>query len=1047
MVKQDSRMFSENQEGSVNKSGLDTDTTFFVDNYGGINKTAPPNNLPYADSPDMRNIRVSLAGVLSKRGGSFIRANETTQPIGTICTTYTLDSGLVLLIAKLGTSISVYLLPSKESKKAATLVNTFENVWASSAEFDRPSFVWTSEDRPRLIMVSKNSVPIDLEIFRLAMPGNGSDTIQVIGDYTEIVNSDFSWGIYEDTVVNVTSLSESAGNTTFTFDTVIPSGQVIELVCINWHWWAESIKRNNDQLYGTNFRFNTSVTADANVEINTELRRGLEADSQIFRDVLDYGRKMMKVYTVNTAAGTEFTFDITPTTNLQYAFSNRVFTSGTDSITPGTAYLTFGGIVGSGTSAPTPVHMVREIYLPFNGGTGSNAEHIEVVDNTGFNLEANFSTTILENTSDDKYYFLLDESLNIQETPTNQVKAIRFNGGYPYGISEQFVEISNSEPNPSYVGSNASSTYYSPIVLGSYRPWYGASLYANYLSGVFPTVVGLYQDRLVLSGFLSAPLTLLLSNSKDNGSRFYYQNFQVDYEDTTISTNPIEVILDGYTDDKVTNVASWFDSMFVLTKKSTRRIHGGDALAITPTSLFQNTVSSVGCQSTHGVARTDSYIVFISNSGLYQIEIANNGSDYMTTNIGLKVEDFFIENSNNPEESWIFYNQLDDEVWIGLSSDDDNFIPNRCLVYFNKRGSWSEYSLSSGYLPTIFGCTDTFRSFAAVVLRDDTQFDEEPGESSQVLFCEFNLDGVFTDLTYKETSTNLEAGSVTKTFHTKVEYTINSSQTILNLSPRNIPSSNHGFRLIPINDLSNNIRVRYYDGIEWTNKQLLEDYTLITNSNSIRYINFPYTDGHLLEVTLVNDSGTYPIHIIRDNYELPVTDYTIDESGDFVRVTLNSTGDSTAEYLVGQTILCYHVTPSFFRRAVSNLKRVSHYVGYYSNKGYLETNDSNSDPFVIDKYVVPVSVNFGIIYNDRRTGVYESEIYGSEELNWDLSSFDVLSDAFRNQESDIVRIVVPVVGVGYSFQTINYNFSLDRFQLVGYQVLTRMKGRRSLYGY
>lgn len=1064
MPKRDEQEFARQQGENIDRTRLDNDQTFFVDNYGGLNRTAPSNNLPYADSPNMLNMKVSLAGMISKRNGSFIRSSTTGVPSGVFISTYTLDTDEDLLVLKNGTSLSVYYMSDEDSVIQSTLIKEFEDVWASGASNDRPSWVWTSEEKPRLIMVSENSVPTELEINQIGMTGDGDTTIQIIGDYSGELLAATTFGLYNDTVLTVTDITHATGSTTFTFSASIPSGQLITVVGLSWHWWAESIKRTADQVYGSTFRFNTSVSADANVELPVEIRRGLEADSSTLRDTLAYGRKLCEVYKQNKASATKFTFDISPNGSDEYAFSNQFVTAGddtvvgggagTESITPGTSYITFGGIDGSGTYPPQPVHIVRQIWLPFNGGNTIPADEIQVYDSTGFQITANYTTTILANDASDKYYWVLDDTLAVETTSTDSVQLIQFSGGHPFGISEQFVEIINSEPNTSYVGSNAVSTYYSPKVVGSYRPWYGASIYANYSSGVFPSVIGLFQDRLVLSGFISAPLVVLFSNSKDNGSRFYYQNFQVDFEDTTVATSPVEVVLDGLNDDIITNVTSWFSSCFVLTRKSTRRIHGGDNVALTPLTNYQNTISSVGCYSRHAVARTDRNIVFVSNSGLYSIDVLEQTGDYFTANVALKVEDYFFENAKNPKLSWIFYNQLKDEIWVGLASEDDEYIPSKCLVLFNKRGAWSEYSLTNGFLPCVAGCTDSFRSFLAVVARD-TEYNEEPSTSSQILITEFDLEAVFTDLTYPENNTNITAGSTTKSFHTHLRFPINTKQRVYQLNPRHCPSgySNNGFRLPPINDQSDNLLIRYYDGSEYTEKEL-GTYNILSYSNALRYLDSIYHNGDFLEFTLLNDNGTLPIHVLQDNYELSTDDYTISEDGDFIKVTYSG-GNASSQYLIGQTIYCYHTTPTFLRQAAPMFKRVVHYVGYYSNKEYLSlysVDDVNAEASQVeseltDRYKVPVGLKLGILYNDTRTGGYESEVYGSDELLWDVASFDTISDTFRNQENEIVRITIPLFGVGYSFQVINYNMSLDRFQLIGFHVLTIPKGRRSTLRY
>ncbi len=1061
MVKQSERELAGQIRQTAQRVDQDNDASFFVDNYGGLNKTAPTVNIPYTDSSEMVNMKVNLAGTLSKRNGSFVRQALSGQLTGSMLANFTLDSGHLLLVTKIGTSLSVYLAPPEDSTSTLTLIKTFSNVFPSGASKTRPSIVWTTEDRPRLIMVGSNFAPVELEIMEAQMTGDGDTTIAVPGDYTEDWAETNTYGIYEETVVDCTNITHSTGTSTFTFASNIPNLQIISAVQLCWHWWAESLKRTAAQVYESTFRFNTSVNADANVEIPEEVRRGLEADSTILSSLLSYGQKLVRVYQDNTATPTEFTFDTTPSTDTEFAYSNQVYTTGgaTDYITPGTSYLTFGGIAGAGANPPTPVHIVRQIYLPFNGGEKVPAEDLTVVDSTGFEWEALYNATRSANTTSNKYFWVLDDTLAVETTDTDEVRILEFSGGYPYGVDEQFVEIVNGEPNTSWTGSGAVNTYYSPKTEGSYRPWYGASLYANFRTGVFPSVVGLYQDRLVLTGFSSAPMTVLFSNVADNGSRWRYQNFQVDFDDTTLADNPVEINLDGITQDRVTGVMPWFNSLFVLTEYSTRRIYGGDNVAITPTNSFQNSIGSVGCQSVYGVVSTDRNVMFISNSGLYAIEILEQTGDYYTNNIGLKIEDLFIDNSKFPKQSWAFYNQKDDEVWIGLSSGADEYVCDKVIVLFNKREAFSEYTLFNGFMYSIVGTADTDRKFIGIVNRD-TDIGTEPTSSSQLLITEFDLEDMLTDLTYKETNSNMESGSTTYAYHTRVEVTVtDNSQRSWSLIPSKCPANftNHGFRIVPLADQETNIRIRRNNGISWENiTYAASQWTPYYQQNVYNILMLPYNDNDKLDFLLLNDNGDQPIHVIRDNFELNTTDdYDIDENGDYLRVTLKESGDTDAVYLVGATIPCWHFTPTFFRQLNPLLKRGVHYVGYYANTRYsdfFEYEDINQDASqaaseIVDRFKYPVGIKLGVLYNDSRTGSYDSEVYGEEDLIWDSSLFDFPSTSFRNQLNEVVRVTIPLIGVGYSFQNVNYNYSLDRFELVGYHVLTRRKGRNSVYWY
>ena len=1060
-MKQDETKFIQQQpQTQMDRQRQDSDSTFFIDNYGGLNKTSVSVNLPYSDSPDMLNCKVSLSGTLAKRDGSFIRQITTGQPDGSVITSFNLIDGNTLLISKRGKNLDIYLLPDEDSLTSASLLVTYPNVWSTLAEQEKPSVTWTSEIHPRLIMATPSNTVVELEINQVKMTGDGDTTIVLNGDYTTLWGKDYSFGIYGSTIVTVTNVVYSAPNTTFTFSDVIPLNQIITLVQPTWHWWAESIKRTAEQVYTSTFRFNTSVNADANVEIPSEMRRGLEADTLAFGSSLAYGVKPLLVWKSNSATPTAFVFDSTPDDKEEFAFSNKVYTTGAgaDYISPGTSWLTFGGIDGTGTNPPTPIHIVRQVYLPFNGGAGTVCTDIQVYNSQALKLQARYNATLASNDATNQYYWLLNSSMAVETTDTNTTKAIVFSGGYPYGISGGFVEIINAKLSTTVIGTAAVATYYSPKTPGTYRPWYGASLYANFSTGVFPSVVGLYQDRLVLSGFASSPLTVLFSNSADNGSRYFYQNFQVDFDDTTLAYTPVEVNLDGSVEDGVTNVLPWFNSLFLTTRKTTRRIHGGDAVAITPANVFQNTISGVGCLSRQGMTKTDDSVVFISASGLYSINLAQQNSEYTALNIGIKVKDYFVKNNKNPSKSWIFYNQLDDEVWVGLSSGNDDYLPDTCLVLFNQREAWSEYGLTGGFLPSISGCSDSKRSFVCVINRD-TDVSTEPSTSSQLLITEFNMERVLTDLTTAPTHTQMVAGYTTNLFHRRLEVTANTNQRIISTLPAYLPTnySNHGFKSLPLTDRENNIVVRKYNGIFWESMTVAaSQITLMPSNYSIRFATSPYYTGDLVEIKLLNDAGNDPINVFRDNFELlQDTEYTLEEDGHFHKVTVVTAGDSDSLFLVGETIPCWHFTPTFFRSGIGSLKRAVHYTGYYSNKYYHDlwkTTDVNSEAGqpeseLSDNYKVQTGVSLGMLYNDARNGNYESEVYGADELFWDTSFFDYQRDSARNQLNDVVRTTIPVIGIGYSLQVVNFDFSVKRFELIGFSVETKAKGNNSTRWY
>jgi hypothetical protein len=321
------------------------------------------------------------------------------------------------------------------------------------------------------------------------------------------------------------------------------------------------------------------------------------------------------------------------------------------------------------------------------------------------------------------------------------------------------------------------------------------------------------------------------------------------------------------------------------------------------------------------------------------------------------------------------------------------------------------------------------------------------------------MERVLTDLTTSPSHAELLAGYTTNLFHRRLQVTVNSSQRIISTLPSNLPSgySNNGFKFIPLTDREDNLEVRKFNGLYWETMTLSNNhFTLVPSNFSLRFNTSPYYTGDLVEIKLINDDGYLPVHVCRDNFQLVQgTEYTLTEDGQFHKVTIDDPDDTNSVFLVGETIPCWHFTPTFFRSGIGSLKRCVHYSGYYSNRYYHELWDAQDvntlanqpESELSDIYKVQTGVSLGMLYNDSRSGVYESEVYGSDDLFWDTSYFDYQRDATRNQLNDVVRTTIPVIGIGYSLQVVNFDFSMKRFELIGFSVETKAKGNNSTRWY
>ena len=1044
------RLESQSYIGQQSQSAqreTDDNRILYTDNYGGLNLEASPINIPYADSPALLNMDISLAGRIRKRGGSVLRSSTTGYSSGYICAPVKLPTGEIIIWEKVGTGMKGSVLPAKSSNSACTVTWDFTNLFSSTSQTERPSWVVTEEDAPRLIMVTRSTVPIEIEHQTKELVGDGDTTIVVPGDWTDYFGTTYSYAVFGSTTNKLSNISYSSPNTTFTFASSIAAGQKVTLVSPIFHWWAEAVKFNQDQVYATSLRFNTSVQADANVQVPVEIRRGLFADYTSLG--FTNGQMPAILLDQHDTGAAAHTWANPPTSASHYAWSQLEYTPGSDYVYPGSAYVTFGGIAGTGSDPPTPVLFLRFNYLPFNGGTYAQGQHIGVYSSTGtaYTWKDNGTRTTTRG-----FYWLVDSSRAAvySGSGTTLCPMIRFDASVPFGLIDEFVEVVNTEPNTTWVGSSATDDYFDFNTFGSFRPVYGLPEFCNYLTGVFPTIISLYQDRIVLSGLSSLPNNIYLSNQGGYGSRFKYQNFQIYMEDSTVDLNPVEVSINGVS--KITALTDWFNSLFVFTEDSVKRVYSPNQI-LTPSSKTQSEIATIGCKSTHAVAKTDRNVVFISDSGVHKVAILEQTSDFYVESVSVKVEKIFREASLYPANSWLSYDATDSRLYVGVSDGYDPYVNQRLLVFFSERESWSEYSLFTGYLPHSYGVALDGRIFINVTDRVSDAITALPTVASLNYLCEFNRQDLVADLVQSVTVANFNAGTtvVAGSRTATLTYTVDDGQRIVKFSKDEIAStqSNYGFKYVPIDNVYLFTVVYTQGGIDTT---LVGGTDFINEPirDAIHITYYPWNTGATLTVQLRDEDGLSPIWVSVDNVEYTEgDDFTVTESSNTYTIEADETVNSNSSVWTGFKYPAYHTTPTFFRQGFRSEKRVTHYVGYYSNASFASVYDSgdvNSSAgqdtsAVADQYKLRANVNVAFVYNDTRTGQVSTDLYLGSDLVWDVSLFDVAHSPF--QQYDTVRIVEPIIGIGYNFAVVNYSFNSKVFELIGYQVETTMKGKNS----
>jgi hypothetical protein len=1015
------------QQGQSAQREADDDRILYTDNYGGLNTESSPISIPLADSPSMLNMEVTISGRIKKRDGSILRSTQTGYSDGYLAVPISLPTGEVMLWEKVGAAMYGSIFPEKETISTNTTVWTFSDLFSTASLNERPHWVLTKEFQPRLIMVQPSTVPVELEFSLLELVGDGDTTITYPGDWTGYFGTSRSYGVYGTTTNKLSSISHTSGVTTFTFTSSITSGQRLTLVQPTFHWWAEAVRRTSDQLYATALQFATSIAADANIEVPTEIKRGIYAD--YISAALTNNQMPAVVLNGHNTTASAFTFDTTPASNAEYAWSNLEYTAGAgEAVAFGSTYLTFGGIPAS----TRPLHIVRFAYLPFNGGTYAQGQNIGVYNPGGYAYTWR-NTTASRTTAADQYW-LLDSSRTVLASGSGTTLSpwLRMDASVPFGGLGNDVVIVNKQPNSSWVGSLATSTYYNNNSQGSFRPIYGLADICNYQTGVFPTIIALYQNRIALSGISAFPNKIYLSNIGSENSKFNYQNFQIYIEDSTIDSNPIEVEINGIS--AITGMVDWFNSLFIFTKDSVKRIYSPNQL-LTPTSKTQSDIATIGCKSPHAITKTDRNVVFLSSSGLYKVDILEQTSDYYVESVSLKVESLFKEGEANGAIAWVTYDSLNSVVYVGTSVSYDKYINHKLYVFFTEREAWSEYALYTGYFPNSYGVSLDGRIYIGVVDRASDSISTQPSSSTINYLTEFSCSNVITDLvqSISSSSATVVKGGRTAT----VTITVNTDQRIIDLRKGYVPTAqaNYAFKYLPIEGF-------YHVTATYNATPLTAgtDFVNLASRNAIRFLPITWATSATLVLSLKDEDGYSPVWVQNDN-ELQVegTDYTLAETSNTYQVT--PVTFSTGTTYAGFKYMAYHSSPVFFRQGHRSEKRTTHYIGYYSNKNFIELYTATDGAAVADQYKLKANVNVAVVYNDSRAGYTSTDIYTTNQVNWDTSVYDSNYSPF--QQYDNVRLVQPIIGIGYNLSVVNFSFSPYTFELIGYSMETVQKGKNS----
>ena len=1002
-------------------------------NFGGLNTTASPLNIPYEDSPNLLNVDVDVSGNVSKRQGTEILlkyANTTpvyTFPVKSVLGydyVLTKSGGLLEVAGVIGKAVGAY--------------KSFSNVFSAAAANVKPYFTLLSDVEPRVLILTGTNTPVQVKFVEQTFTTtSGSPTTTVVIPNASrfqydtpilYMNRNFTSGAtysYNSTTRALTISNLPSWSGTMTFDLVLPV----------WSWWAESLRWFGDRFYDAVSRFNVNK-ADQSVSIPAALRSDLDTIQGT------YGRYPMLLYKTATFNDT-YTFSNTgqPTNADAYGWGDgSVYNVGASAyLNTSPFFATFGDTRTPTPQPPETVHLLRQRELRFNYGNGATGANLRVTVD-GASLSANYSSTVA---GTNRAYALYKADGTLCTSASDLAYYIAFTGATPLGISPT-AAVTITNVDRTYIGSAATQTD-NAYVQGGYFKVYGLGLWANYGTGQFPRIATVYQSRLVLGGFTNDPTRVVFSATGDTvEGGVKYNFFQVTDDLDGLDSDPFDLVVSSsQADDYVTGLVEWQSSLFVLTRRATFRANGGDA-TISPARRFVNYISSLGLVNPFSVVRTDTAVFYLSDSGVFNLTPRVEDGEYQAIEKSIKIRKVFGKTTSTAVSSaaWMSFDQNRKVLYVALPRGSETTVASALYVYNTFRDSWTQYDTLGGfktytghpYVDTVLG-----DSFLLMVAYGGTVCMLKLYGSRYVDF--FNKCGSFTG-----TVLTANSGIYTWTapfWNSPVISNISvSGTTTLAVQRYELPTD---LQVVPydnVEDLSiyiNGTRLSF--GTDWV-KQGKAIY-LLSDPGDGKTVSIvprcPVNVSYQGDVTF--DETTVQTVWVNNLLQIQGTDYTLSGS------TLTFTDTLTnAVVEVGNAYISYYQSPMFLLGSLSNLKKVKHVYLYFDNEDVLPVytiGDLASGQDVDDlvgKWKTRANANISVTYDSENTSETSYDIYSFSDLVWDNAFFDV--DPTNLQSTRYALFKEALLGVGYNYQIGVWSFDEASWKLCGYQVDARLSGKR-----
>lgn len=1046
MARQDYERQQDDNEGKI-----------FASNFGGLNSTANPLNIPYEDSPFLLNTITDIQGNVLKRPGTRVIFKNDVSADGVSMTPFSTGLNYNFLVAKQGTFIRVY----EAFGDTATMVVQKANVFDDRAKDVRAFILATSEVEPRLIFLTGTNKPVQLKFIEQqhiqAIAGVGV----VFSNASRFKNATTTNIVAFINRVRTAPASVAYNSTTqqltVNFNNSVSVNDVVDVVLVTWQWWAEGVAWKGQDVYSSVTRFNVTPT-DQNIAVPKTLTTDLDPKdvSKGLWDIFAYRK-------ASRAVGSVYTRNVNnnPQTEDEYSHGdgNR-YVPGSDSYTrPTPYYLTFGTTQTAYTgltptppaNSPTTVYLVRYRQLKFNNNKGILSQYVHVyVDGTK-------RTQITANGSPDdqttlNYWLYTDAVSTILTADLNTKLAyqVGFNAAKLGLASNSQVEFANNQRL--HIGTAALGSRFD-YNDGSYTIAYGLGTVADYEAGYYPTVGAIYQNRLVLGGFGHRPLTAVFSSSLDSSvPGQFYSDFHIT-DANTLDTAPFDIVINSKPDDRLITFIEWQSSLFALTRKAVFRLTGGDA-PISPSARYVNFISATGCVNHSCVAQTDTSAVYLSDTGLYDLTPMVENGEYQVRERSLKIRDKFGVTDDAAYESlpWVAYDINNRHVVVAYPAAGQTTTTRYIYIYNTFRDSWTEFNTPGGF-NTFHGTRYVDRKLGQkFMVACTTELWQATNDPQNLIFLAFD-DSRYLDFrqvfVHQSDDTDYYM-----TPPSEVVYNITTPQQHFGVT-FTATRQPRAFTQHPVIEVED-ILVYLQKLGESLPSLLVKNVHWVKEPSGYIYLLTPprvgetlYIRQHLPNQEELNTGGYSSQQVLVDNFNFTNYDYTLVGAGTDAQYYINLSGVSVGSVVeIGRPYLSVYTTPLFSNQSLANFKKMKHVYLFFDNRGVqrlftgaeINVTSGQDAEELVDTYIQKASANVTITYNASLSGDTSSDLYGNDELFWDESFMDVAPPFGQHELYQTFK--EPIQGVGYSYQMSVWNYDETTFKLCGYQIDATRKGKR-----